>query len=218
MSRKSMVITGAVALVLVAAVVALALSSKDNSSSTNQNASNSASTTQTASTPGTGTASASRTATRTTSATSSVDETAAATGPNKPFPALPDPGIPARAPGSSTAPKGATLAPLTEAPKSTISGLKLGTVPEGSRYRITLRPYGIGPSMLWGSRLAIRIDSSIPMGAPKLSVIVNANVLAVADTTADGTITKGGTYMATLQFLSDGNKLIPVLSAVKSVK
>ena len=82
-----------------------------------------------------------------------------------------------------------------------------------------MRPYGIGPSIVFGSRLAIRVDSAKPVGnAPANNQIVDANVLALVDTTNGGTVTKGGTYTATLIFRSDGTKLLPVLSKVAAAK
>jgi hypothetical protein len=110
---------------------------------------------------------------------------------------------------------GQDLAPLAEAPADTISGLKLDELPDGATYEIVMRPYGIGPDSLFGSRIAIRIDSATPlMGAPKYDTIVNANLLVVVDTDNGGTVEKGGTYTARLTFRSDGTKLLPILTKV----
>ena len=131
---------------------------------------------------------------------------------------MPDTGVPART-VTTPLPLGETLPPLTEAPDQTISGLKSGMIPEGSAYKITMRPYGIGPEIIFGSRVAIRVDSAEPLGsAPPNDQIVNANVLALVNTTDGGSVSKGGTYTATLIFRSDGTKLLPVLSKVAAAK
>ena len=128
------------------------------------------------------------------------------------FPPIADPGVPPEAPSTPVA-KGHKLAPLTAAPDPTISALKLGLVPDGSAYQITMRPYGFGPTHTLGSRLAIRVDAATPLsGAPALARIVNANALALANTKDGGTVTEGGTYTATLTFRSDGTMLLPILS------
>lgn len=132
----------------------------------------------------------------------------------KPFPSVPDPHLPARD-ATSPAPAGETLAPLTEAPAATISGLKLGTTPEGAKYRVTMSPLGLGPSIPLGSRLVLHVDSVAPLaGAPVIRPLADANVLALMDTTHGGAVTKGGTYTATLTFRTDGTKLLPILSGV----
>jgi hypothetical protein len=134
------------------------------------------------------------------------------------FPPLPDPHLPAVDP-SAPAATGETLAPLKTAPPSTTSALKLGTVPDGASYTVVLRPYGIGPSIALGSRLAVRVDSAKPLlGAPVNSQIVNSNVLVLVDTTHGGTITKGGTYTVRVTFRSDGTKLLPIMSYAKASK
>ena len=82
-----------------------------------------------------------------------------------------------------------------------------------------MRPYGLGPDSIWGSGLVIRVDSAKPVGsAPLNSKIVNANMLVIPNTTNGGTVTKGGTYKATLTFRSDGLKLLPILSQASLVK
>jgi len=140
------------------------------------------------------------------------------TGAFGPYPELPDPKIAARTVTTPIA-AGQKLPPLKTAPDDTISGFKLGTVPDGSVYKITMRPYGIGPSILLGSRLAVRIDAAKPMaGAPALSSIVGANVLVLADTLNGGKVTTGGTYTAALVLRSDGSKLLPVMSSATLVK
>jgi len=223
MSKKWMAIAG-VALVAVVLVVALLLLNRNSSSSItpNSNAASSSTSGTTSSTTSTGTGttqgqSATTTAGMTTGTnpsktTASGAGTGSTTGGLKPFPQLPTPKIAAAAPTSPIA-AGQTLPPLTEAPSNTISGLKLGEVPTGATYTIVMRPYGIGPSIVLGSRLAVRVDSVKPVGgAPANSHMANANVLVLMDTTLGGTVTKGGTYTATVRFLSDGSKLLPVMS------
>lgn len=152
--------------------------------------------------------------TGTVSATGGV-QVGSVTGDLRPFEPLPDPKIKAK-PAKTPEPKGEKLAPLTSAPANTLSGLKLDMIPDGSRYTIVMRPYGIGPDMLLGSRLVIHVDSATPVGsAPVLSQIVDANVLALADTGNGGSVTRGGTYNATLTFRSDGSKMLPILSNAK---
>lgn len=131
-----------------------------------------------------------------------------------PFKELPNPGIAAQT-VNSPYPAGKKLPPLASAPSDTISALKLGTIPAGSAYKVTLRPYGIGPSLLLGSRLAVKLDKVTPKnGAPANKLIDGANLLVLVDTSHGGTITKGGTYTAWIVFQSDGSKLIPVMSRV----
>lgn len=213
MSKKKWLVVGGAVVILVIVLVALQLMSDKPGSSD---------------TPGTG---------GTTSATSTVDPGKTTTGtavPSssttnappanpgalsalKPFPKTADPGIPA-VKASAPAAEGKTLAPLLEAPADTISALKLGLVPDGTRYDIEMRPYGIGPDIALGSRLAIRVDSMTSVGgAPTLSQLVNANVLVLMDTTHDGAVSKGGAYTAKLTFRSDGAQLLPIISEVVAV-
>jgi hypothetical protein len=120
---------------------------------------------------------------------------------------------------TAPAPVGQALAPLSDAPGSTISALKLGAVADGATYAIRMRPYGIGPSSTLGSRLVIRVDAATPGNKTSTTNrITNANVLALVDTTHGGTVTKGGTYSATLTFRSDGTKMLPVLSRATLAK
>jgi hypothetical protein len=70
-----------------------------------------------------------------------------------------------------------------------------------------------------GSRLVIRVDSATPVNkAPADGKIANVNMLVLVDTTHAGTVTKGGTYTATLTFRDDGTKLLPILSDVSAAK
>jgi cytoskeletal protein RodZ len=231
MSRKQIII-GSITLAVVA-IVAIALLLAGNSPSQDSNGaanppgstsatSTSASTTTSASANASSTTKPGGTATSTASTSDgsngTVSDTNPALSPLIPYPKLPDPGLPART-MTSPAANGAKLAPVAEAPDPTISGLKLGQVPDGSRYQITMRPYGIGPSIALGSRLVIRVTSAKPMApAPKLDVIANANVLALVDTTHGGKVTTGGTYTAYLTFRSDETKLLPIISNVALAK
>ncbi len=139
-------------------------------------------------------------------------------GTFKPFPPLPESKLPAITPNSPAAP-GATLAPLKSAPNPTIVALESGTTPEGAQYKITMRPYGIGPDIIFGSRIAIRVDSATPIkSAPKNDKIEDANLLVVANTNDGGDVTKGGSYTAVLTFRSDGEKMLPILSLARLEK
>jgi len=225
MSKKSMVIAGVAALVVVVVAVAvLMMSGKSLSPNTIFTGSGSNTTSNT--TSGTTSVSTSGTATKPNStgkATPSKNTTAVVdnkppAGALTPFPKIPDPGVPAQAP-KAPAVEGKTLAPLTSAPDPTISGLGFGTIPEGSQYTIRMQPLGLGPDSVYGSGLVMLVESAKPVGsAPENSKIINANVLAIVDTTQGGTVTKGGTYTATLTFRSDGTKLLPILSQASVVK
>lgn len=141
-----------------------------------------------------------------------------ASGTLQPFPAMPDPHLPAHK-VTQPVPAGAALAPLSDAPGMTISALKLGALPDGTAYTIRMRPYGLGPASTLGSRLVIRVDSVAPGAkAPASTKIVGAIVIAIVDTRHGGTVTRGGTYSATLTFRSDGTRLLPVLSQAKAIK
>ena len=147
--------------------------------------------------------------------TSTGSPTSQALAPLKVFPPMPKSTLPPHAATSPAAP-GSTLAPLSTAPTATVAALKLGLVPDGSQYAITMRPYGIGPSIVFGTRMVVLVDSTRPLsGAPTNSHLNNANMLVVLDTTHGGSLTKGGTYTATLTFRSDGSKLLPILSNAK---
>jgi hypothetical protein len=136
----------------------------------------------------------------------------------QPFPAMPDPHLPAHK-VTEPAPPGQVLAPLSDAPGQTISALKLGSMSDGSAYTIRMRPYGIGPSSNLGSRLVIRVDTAAAgIHAPTSTKIANTNVIALVDTRHGGTVTRGGTYSAVLTFRSDGKRLLPVLSEVKATQ
>jgi hypothetical protein len=232
--NKWMIVAGAVALIVVVLVAAAFLLPRSSSSPGTGNegqASIVTSSTTIAETPSSPTSSSTTTGSVTKPApvSSPVPNATPGTAPTtsgvnpalsplKPFPPLPDPNVPAR---TVTTPEaaGKILAPLTDAPDPTISGLKLGSVPDGARYEIRMRPYGIGPSLILGSRLAILVVSATPAhGTPVHKGIVNANILALVDTTHGGAVTKGGTYTARLTFRSDGSKLIPIMSDVKAAK
>ena len=228
MSKKSMVVVSIVALIAVVLIaVTLATFRKTSSPNTITTSSTKASATATGTT-GTSTAQASTTSstsglTSPGSISGSPNKSAGTqanldSGPLKPMPRLPDPGIPAET-LTSPANSGQTLAPLLEAPASTIYALKLGEVFSRGQYTIVMRPYGLGPDSIWGSGLVIRVDSAKPVGSePVNNKIVNANLLVTPDTTNGGTVTKGGTYAATITFRSDGSKLLPILSQVTLVK
>ena len=229
MSKKSMVIAGVAALVVVVVAVAVLMMSGKSllpntiftgkgSSATSGTSSGSTSGTTSVSLSGSATKPNSTANTTPSTTTTGVMNSKQPAGALAPFPKLPDPGIPAQAPKAPVA-DGKTLAPLTSAPASTISGLAFGMVPEGSQYTIRMQPLGIGPDSFQGSGLVIFVDSAKPVGsAPENSKIVNENVLAIVDTTQGGTVTKGGTYTATLTFRSDGTKLLPILSQASVVK
>ena len=228
---KKWIIIAVVAVVAVAAIVgAIALGADDTPTTTVQGGSSTSKTTSSGetSTPGASTPTSSTTTKGTGKGTKNSTTTSSTTPPlsgtmggtvviiGEPFPAVPQSKAPAVTVTSPVA-KGTVLAPLTEAPEPTISGLALDTVPAGSEYQIRMRPYGIGPSVFYGSRICIRVDSATPKnGAPDTKAIDNANLLVVMDTNHGGTVTKGGTYTAKLVFLSDGTKLLPVLSEAKA--
>jgi len=113
----------------------------------------------------------------------------------------------------------AALAPLKEAPSNTISGLKVGLLPEGSQYFISFSPYGYGPDSVLGSCVAIKVSSAKPLGsAPENKTIAKSNMLVVMNTDRAGEVTKGGNYTAILVFRSDGQKLVPIIYGVKTAK
>ena len=226
MSKKWMLITGGVVLAI-AVVVAVVLLTSNPKPSSNQTVGGSSQTasTSTASASGTqtgGTTPSQGATSATTGQGGSISATGAATAGTilklKPFPQMPASKQPAHKP-SGPVPVGQPLGPLTAAPNPTLSALKLGIVPDGSKYTIRMRPLGFGPPMLLGSRLVIRVDSATPAaGAPKLMQLVRANALVLVDTTHGGSLTKGGTYTASLTLRSDGTKLLPILSNVKAAQ
>lgn len=230
MSKKSMVISGlvAVAAIIIIAVVVFVGSSKSPAPDSTPGA---ATTTGQATTitADTATSTLSTTEATATSGTKGSSATAGKGGKSSsgsktaaasdealtPFPRMDDPGLPAKA---LTSPEqaGEPLAPIITAPDPTISALKIGILPEGATYQIVMRPYGIGPDSPFGTRLVLRVDSAKPLGdAPANKRIAPANLLAVVDTTRGGAVTEGGTYTAILSFRSDGSKLLPVIRGVK---
>lgn len=214
MPKKSQLITGGALAVAVVVSALLITSYKPAAPSATGNGTSGSATST--SSPGTSTLSTGSAMATGAPSSTSASPTVIAPATLKPFKKLPDPGIAARK-VTSPLPKGEKLPPLTEAPADSISALKLGLVPDGSRYFITMRPYGIGPDMVLGSRVAIRVDASTPMGSsPALKGIVNANLLVLVDTSHGGTVALGGTYTAVLTFRSDGTKLLPILSGVKA--
>ncbi len=240
MSKKWMTIAGIVALVVVALGAVLFLTSRQTpvqpasntgvaSSTATSGPSSGSSSTGSSSTSGAGavtsgkqeqgsTPRGSASGTAPSSSKTGGVATNPALSPLRVFPPLPDSHLPAQA-ANAPAAAGQTLAPLTSAPSDTISALKIGLVPDGAVYNITMRPYGIGPSIALGSRIAIRVDSSTPVrGAPAKPPVANANWLVIVDTTHGGTVTKGGTYTAVLVFRSDGTKMLPIIERVKAAK
>jgi len=239
MSKKSMTFAGVAAL-LVAAIAAAGLLTSCKTPgrpappTTNRPAS---------STTGTGTESwptQVATATLTTKGTTSTDTTTSSTtkkgsgkkgsgkkGSDKkggsvsskigPFPTLPEPGIPAQTVTSPLG-QGEKLPPLSGAPANTISGYVSEAMSEGAKYTITMRPYGIGPSLPLGSRIAIRLVSAKQATKATKGLIKAGNYLVLANTTDGGTVTEGGTYTATLTFRYDGSKMLPILSKAKSAQ
>ena len=104
---------------------------------------------------------------------------------------------------------------------ATLSAVDLGLAPNGAQFKIVMRPYGFGPSTVYGSGLVILVDSSKPVGkapAKVASRFAKSNLLVVVDTTHGGTVTKGGTYTATITLRSDGTKLLPILSQAALAK
>jgi hypothetical protein len=218
MSKKSMILAAVAALAIVAVVAAVLVVSRKPPSPATSTTGATPSATSTVSpgtTAGTGTVPG-QVVTPTTTTTNTASSGATNGGQNAPtskigpFPPLPDPKLPPVSPTAPAAP-GSTLAPLIEAPKDTISALNTGLIPDNTKYLVVMRPYGIGPSTVMGSRLAIRVDKT----DPKSKFISNVNLLVVADTAHGGTVTKGGTYNATITFVSDGTKLVPILSLAK---
>jgi hypothetical protein len=234
MSKKSMLIAGAVALVVIALGVGLYARSRQSVPSIKTNAGSESDTStvssdQSLTVAGTasggtgsggtgsgGTASGGTGSGGTGSGGTASGGTGSDLPPLQPFPRMDEPTIPAETLSSPSAP-GKTLPPLTAAPDPTLVALKLAAVPDGSQYTITMRPYGFGPSSLWGSGIAIRVDSAKPIGkAPANSDIANANLLVLVDTNNGGAVTQGGTYTAKLTLRSDGTKLLPIMSEAKA--
>jgi len=222
MSKKSMVIAGVAALVVVVfAVAVLMMSGKSLSPNTIFAGKGSSATSGNTSVSSSGTAtnpSSTANGAPPKTTTGAVNNKPPA-GVPVPSPKLPDPGAPAKAPNTPAA-EGKALVILTSAPDPTISALGSGSVPDGSQYTIRMQPLGLGPGeapdSIIGPRLVILVESAKPIGsAPEYGKIVKANVL-VRDEGA--TVTKGGTYTATLTFRSDGTKLIPILSQASVVK
>lgn len=133
----------------------------------------------------------------------------------RPFPPLPDTGLPAVTKTVPASP-GETLAPLAVEPKPVLGALKPTELFSRASFNIVMRPYGFGPGSIWGSGIVIRVDSATPVGkTPKYTKIVGANILAIAATTDGGVVVNGGTYNAVLTFRSDGKMLLPILSQAK---
>ena len=227
MSKKSMLIAGAIALVVVVVAAIWIATSRGpspsttgagNGSATTSGAAGTASST-TGTTTSTGTTSAATTGTSTTKpngsgTTTKVPDTA---GTYPPLPAK----ITKAKPTQPTTPvsPGKTLAPLLTAPNPTVSGLLVGTVPEGATYAVVLRPLGIGPPLSNGTRLVVYTYAVTPSGsAPAIPKVNRTWVLVLLDTKNGGTITKGGSYKATMTLHSLDGKMIPVLSQAKLVK
>jgi hypothetical protein len=79
--------------------------------------------------------------------------------------------------------------------------------------------YGMGPSSALGSQVVILVETATPIGdAPAEKRLAKANVLALVDTAHGGTVTRGGTYTATLTWRSDGKRLLAVVSAVSPAR
>lgn len=219
MSKKRVTVTGAWTLAAIALVAVPFLASCKAASPNTQNAGTQSPTQASGTTTASG---GSTTGSLTSSSTTPQYPSGQTSSGNnakggiKVYPPLPNPNLPPKAP-KAAAPVGATLAPLTESPANTIAAVQIGKIPEGSAYSIVMKPYGIGPPNSFGSRIAIRIVSVKPIGrAPSFAPLKNANVLVVADTTNGGSVTRGGTYAATLTFLSDHSQLLPVLSTAKA--
>ena len=131
------------------------------------------------------------------------------------YPPVPESNLPTLRLTAPPAP-GAPLARLADAPGATVSGLKIGTVTEGTTYRVRMRPFGYGPSGPYGSRVVIHVEAAkAPNGGAVDSHMVNANLIALMDTQQGGTILTGGMYDATIAFYSDGRIMVPVLSRAK---
>ena len=110
---------------------------------------------------------------------------------------------------------GEALGFMAQTPSKFTYALQLGFVPDTSAYKVTMRPYGLGPTNdTYGSQMAIHVDSFTPIGsAPsKNTHLEDADIVALVDTGHGGAIKTGGTYDATITFRSDGTKLRMVLS------
>jgi len=111
---------------------------------------------------------------------------------------------------------GRPLPPLSTSPASVISGLQQGVVPSGSAYKVTLRPWGMGPPAPQGRTAVVTIYSILPShGAPaSLTRFKGRVLLVVMDAKGGGTIERGGTYTAFLTFVAAAGRLVPVLTEV----
>ena len=116
---------------------------------------------------------------------------------------------------SGTIAQGSILPRLTSSPRGMISGLGGGTIPAGSAYTITFRPWGFGFNDPKGRTLVVTIDAIKPVKkAPPQGRLVGPPVLLVMDAKHGGTIGRGGTYSGRVTFVAEGGTLVPLLSLV----
>jgi hypothetical protein len=108
---------------------------------------------------------------------------------------------------------GEPLPPLAASPPGLITSFQEGLVPSGSEYKVTLSPWGLGPSDAAGRTAVVTINTITPAnGSPdKFAGLRNRAILVVMDAKAGGTIGRGGWYSATLVFIDSGGRLVPTL-------
>jgi hypothetical protein len=109
----------------------------------------------------------------------------------------------ALAPTKPAAP-GEGLKLLTAPPSKTAGGFNAAFLPAGSRYSVTVRPYGYGPVQGSNPTLIVLIASAKGLdGAAGAEKLVGRNALVLIEAGRTGAYSKGGSFSAILTLKPD---------------
>lgn len=108
---------------------------------------------------------------------------------------------------------GESLKTLAAPPAKTVGGFAATFLPPGSRYSVTVRPYGYGPAQGPYATLIVLISSAKGLdGAKGADKLVGRNALALVEAGKVGAYAKGGSFSAVLTLKSDPRGSVLVLS------
>ncbi|MDR3686817.1 MAG: hypothetical protein P4L93_07685 [Coriobacteriia bacterium] len=115
---------------------------------------------------------------------------------------------------SQPAAAGAALKMLPAPPKATVGGFNTQYLKPGSRFSVTVEPYGLGPAQGSYQTVVVRIVSAKGLnGAKGAEKLVGTNALALIGPSRTGAFTTGGRVSAVLTLQPDPRGSVLMLSA-----
>jgi hypothetical protein len=108
---------------------------------------------------------------------------------------------------------GESLKTLAAPPAKTAGGFAATFLPPGSRYSVTVQPYGYGPAQGPYATLIVLISTAKGLdGAAGADKLVGRNALALVESGKVGAYAKGGSFSAELTLKPDPRGSVLVLS------